>query len=77
MPIVYEGPMTRQRAKVLQHKFNESMMMAYGQDKLKEMELISKEDGPGIQANTEEFWPLIPKQDQVHLLTISISNAPG
>ncbi|KAL0713429.1 hypothetical protein Bca4012_020407 [Brassica carinata] len=77
MPIVYEGAVTRQRAKVLQHMFNESMMMAYGQDKPKEEQSIlleeeklarSHEDGPDKPAREEDLWPLIPKQDQVHYL---------
>lgn len=70
---------------MLQDKFNESMLMAYGQEKTKEEESIqSKEEGPTYQhedrpdmQTNENLWLLIPKQDQDHLLTISMLHAPG
>ncbi|KAF2578734.1 hypothetical protein F2Q70_00012554 [Brassica cretica] len=52
VPTVFKGAITRQRAKILQHKFNESMILASdlghvklaGESSLKKDELKSEEE---------------------------------
>lgn len=92
MPIVFKGPITRKRAKILQHKFNESMMLAFdcGQDKpsdepadeytssLETEELSLKNDGPTekIKPPSKDLWPFIPDQVHPNLLVITIEDQP-
>ncbi|KAF2570401.1 hypothetical protein F2Q70_00004114 [Brassica cretica] len=92
MPIVFKGPITRKRAKILQHKFNESMMLAFdcGQDKpsnepadeytssLETEELSLKNDGPTekIKPPSKDLWPFSPDQVHPNLLVITIEDQP-
>ncbi|KAL0702364.1 hypothetical protein Bca4012_058486 [Brassica carinata] len=43
IPIVYKGAITRQRAKILQHKFNESMILASDLGQVKPVEGDTKD----------------------------------
>ncbi|KAL0716173.1 hypothetical protein Bca4012_065495 [Brassica carinata] len=43
VPAVFEGAITRQRAKVLQHKFNESMMLASDLGQVKPADEVTEE----------------------------------
>ncbi|XP_056849846.1 uncharacterized protein LOC130499619 [Raphanus sativus] len=83
IPTVFKGAITRQRAKILQHKFNESMILAsdLGQVKQAEEDIkdVIKRDAVKIeepngssQASREDLWPFIPDQSHNHLMIITI-----
>ncbi|KAL0802506.1 hypothetical protein Bca101_057682 [Brassica carinata] len=68
IPIVYKGAITRQRAKILQHKFNESMILASDLGQVKPVEgdtkdvikrgaLKVQEPAESSQASREDPWP--------------------
>ncbi|KAF2556771.1 hypothetical protein F2Q68_00015213 [Brassica cretica] len=78
VPTVFKGAITRQRAKVLQHKFNESMILAsdHGQvedSSLKKDELKS-ETAEKNQASSEDIWSFIPEQGHNNLMIITIED---
>ncbi|KAL0796347.1 hypothetical protein Bca101_067724 [Brassica carinata] len=85
VPTVFVGAITRQRAKVVQHKFNESMMFAsdLGQVKpadevteetIKKNALKIRELAKKIQEPSEDVWPLIPEHSHNNLMIITIED---
>jgi len=83
IPTVFKGAITRQRAKILQHKFNESMILASDLGQVKQAEEVTKEVIKGdaekveepkesSQASREDLWPFIPDQSHNHLMIITI-----
>ncbi|KAL0898793.1 hypothetical protein Bca101_082754 [Brassica carinata] len=67
VPTVFEGAITRQRAKVLEHNFNESMMLAsdIGQkDALKIEDSSLKKDGPKRELAKKNQ---APSEDYLHV----------
>lgn len=82
VPTVFKGAITRQRAKVLQHKFNESMILASdlgqvklaGEPSLKQDELKDAEPVKEKQASSEDMWPFIPEQCHTNLMIITMED---
>ena len=82
VPTVFKGAITRQRAKVLQHKFNESMILASdlgqvklaGEPSLKQDELKGAEPVKEKQASSEDMWPFIPEQCHTNLMIITMED---
>ncbi|KAG2330143.1 hypothetical protein Bca52824_001323 [Brassica carinata] len=86
VPTVFKGAITRQRAKVLQHKFNESMILASDLGKVKPAEALTvkdsslKKDEPKRepaeknQASSEVIWPLIPEHSHNNLMIITLGD---
>ncbi|KAL0678683.1 hypothetical protein Bca4012_006664 [Brassica carinata] len=81
VPTVFKGAITRQRAKILQHKFNESMILASdlghvklaGESSLKKDEL-SEEPAKEKQASSEVMWPFISEQGHTNLMIITMED---
>ena len=78
VPTVLKGAITRQRAKVLQHKFNESMILAsdLGQvdDSSWKKDELKSEPTERNQASNEDIWPFIPEQGHNNLMIITIED---
>ena len=78
VPTVFKGAITRQRAKVLQHKFNESMILAsdLGQveDSSWKKDELKSEPAEKNQASSEDIWPFIPEQGHNNLMIITIED---
>ena len=78
VPTVFKGVITRQRAKVLQHKFNESMILASDLGQVEDSSLkkdeLKSELAEKNQASSEDIRPFIPKQGHNNLMIITIQD---
>ncbi|KAG2248223.1 hypothetical protein Bca52824_087851 [Brassica carinata] len=82
VPTVFKGAIIRQRAKILQHKFNESMILASdlgqvklaGESSLKKDELKSEEPAKEKQASSEDMWPFISEKYHTNLMIITMED---
>ncbi|KAL0802505.1 hypothetical protein Bca101_057681 [Brassica carinata] len=85
IPTVFKGAITRQRAKILQHKYNENMILASDLGQVKPVEgdtkdvikrgvLKVQEPADSYQASREDPWPFIPDQCHKNLMIITIED---
>ncbi|KAF2572994.1 hypothetical protein F2Q70_00002156 [Brassica cretica] len=78
LPTIFKGAITRQRAKVLQHKFNESMILAsylvQVEDSSLKKDKLKSEPAEKNQASSEDICPFIPEQGHNNLMIITIED---
>ncbi|KAG5383742.1 hypothetical protein IGI04_035212, partial [Brassica rapa subsp. trilocularis] len=74
VPTVFKGAITRQRAKVLQHKFNESMILAsdLGQVKLADEPSLKQDELKGAEPVKEKQASKNPRVLKVELASFSL-----